>query len=136
MFFCEYGEIFKHSFFHKTPPVVTFGSHETNGSIRLWNFTPLLTVDQIFRSSRSLMFFKIGAKKFNRFKIGLKLQNIAIFIGKHLCWSLFLIRLQAFQDCNFIKMRLQHRCFPVNIAKFLRTTFFIKHVKWLQLIFS
>ena len=25
--------------------------------------------------------------------------------------------------CNFIKMRLQHRCFPVNIAKFLRSAF-------------
>ena len=23
--------------------------------------------------------------------------------------------------CNFIKKRLQHRCFPINIAKFLRT---------------
>ena len=28
---------------------------------------------------------------------------------------------------NFIKKRLQRRCFPVNIAKFLRTAFFIKH---------
>ena len=25
------------------------------------------------------------------------------------------------QSCNFFKKRLQHRCFPVNIAKFLRT---------------
>ena len=25
------------------------------------------------------------------------------------------------QDCCFIKKRLQHRCFPVNIANFLRT---------------
>ena len=25
------------------------------------------------------------------------------------------------QACNFIKKRLQQRCFPVNIAKFLRT---------------
>ena len=25
------------------------------------------------------------------------------------------------QACNFIKKRLQHKCFPVNIAKFLRT---------------
>ena len=25
------------------------------------------------------------------------------------------------QACNFIKNRLQHRCFPLNIAKFLRT---------------
>ena len=32
--------------------------------------------------------------------------------------------------CNFIKKRLQHRCFPVNIAKFLRITFFIEHVCW------
>ena len=32
--------------------------------------------------------------------------------------SLFLIKLQA---CNFIKKRLQNRCFPVKSAKFLRT---------------
>ena len=25
--------------------------------------------------------------------------------------------------CNFLKNRLQHRCFPVNIVKFLRTPF-------------
>ena len=34
---------------------------------------------------------------------------------------------------NFIKKRLQHRFFPVNIAKFLRTTFFIEHLWWLLL---
>ena len=28
--------------------------------------------------------------------------------------------------CNFIKTRIQHRCFPVNIAKFLRKQFFFK----------
>ena len=33
------------------------------------------------RSSRSHMFFKIGV-----------LKNFANFIGKHLCWSLFLIK--------------------------------------------
>ena len=48
------------------------------------------------------MFFKIGA-----------LKNLAIFKGKHLCWSLFLIKLQA---CNF----------PVNVAKFLKNSFFHK----------
>ena len=41
------------------------------------------------------------------------LKNIAIFSGKHLSWSLFLINLQAFR-------LLQHSCFPQNIAKFLR----------------
>ena len=27
------------------------------------------------------------------------------------------------KPCNFIKIRLQDRCFPVNIAKFLKTPF-------------
>ena len=35
--------------------------------------------------------------------------------------------------CNFIKKRLQHRCFPLNIAKFLKTAFFIEHLYWLLL---
>ena len=48
------------------------------------------------------MFFKIGA-----------LINFVIFRVKHLCWSLFLIKLQA---CNF----------PVNIAKFYKNSFFDK----------
>ena len=41
-------------------------------------------------------------------------KNLAIFRGKRLCWSLFLKKLQA---CNV----------AVNIAKFLRTAFLIKH---------
>ena len=35
--------------------------------------------------------------------------------------------------CNFIKKRLQHRRFPVNIAKFLMTLFFTEHRRWLLL---
>ena len=42
------------------------------------------------------------------------LKNFAIFTRKHLCWSLL----------NFIKKRLQHKCFPVNIAKLLIRKFF------------
>ena len=48
------------------------------------------------------------------------LKNFAIFTGKHLCWSLCFNKVVYLQTCNFIKKRLQHRCFPVNIAKFLR----------------
>ena len=47
--------------------------------------------------SRLQIFFKIDVFK-----------NFAIFTGKRLCW------------------RLQHRSFPVNIAKFLRTAFLKK----------
>ena len=48
------------------------------------------------------MFFKIVV-----------LKNFAIFTGKHLCWSLFLINLQA---CNF----------SVNIAQFFKNSLFEK----------
>ena len=57
------------------------------------------------RSSRSQMFFKIDV-----------LRNFAEFTGKHQLWSLFLIKLQTWRSAK----RLQYKCFPVNIAKFLR----------------
>ena len=49
------------------------------------------------------------------------LKNFAIFTEKQLCWNLFLNKNAGLQSWNFIKRRLQHRFFPVNIAKFLRT---------------
>ena len=47
------------------------------------------------------------------------LRNFTKFAGKHLCRSLFLIKLQAFRafSCNFIKKRLQQKCFLVIFAK-------------------
>ena len=54
-----------------------------------------------FKSSHQRCFVRKGV-----------LRNFAKFTGKHLCQSLFLIKLQAW-----------HRCFPVNFAKFLRTPF-------------
>ena len=51
------------------------------------------------------------------------LRNFTKFTGKHLCQSLFLIKLQA-EACNFIKKRLWHRCFHVNFVKFIRTPFY------------
>ena len=62
-----------------------------------------------------------------------------MFIEKHLCWSLFLMTLQAYLQenilkvYNFIEKRLQHMCFPVNIVKFLKIAFFIEHLWWLLL---
>ena len=59
------------------------------------------------KSSRSKMFFKIGV-----------LKNFAIFTGKHMCKSLFLIKLKA---CNFIKKRLQKVFCRTFLNLFLRT---------------
>ena len=48
-------------------------------------------------------------------------KKFAVFIGKHLCWSLFFNIIAVLKVCNLIKKQLQHRCFPVNITKFSRT---------------
>ena len=32
-------------------------------------------------------------------------------------------KVAGLQSCNFIKKRPQHMCFPMNIAKFLKTSF-------------
>ena len=61
------------------------------------------------------------------------LKNFAKFTGKHMCWSLFLNKVAGLKAYNFIEKRLQHRCFPDNIAKFLRTPFFKEHPWWLLL---
>ena len=67
-----------------------------------------------FRSSRREAFSKKGV-----------LRNFAKFRGKHLCQSLFLIKLLFYQK--------RDRCFPVNFAKFLRTPFLTGHLRWLLL---
>ena len=54
------------------------------------------------------------------------LKNFAIFKEKHLCWSHFFLLPKG--ACNFIKKRLQHRCFTVNFHKFLRTPILKKHL--------
>ena len=35
--------------------------------------------------------------------------------------------------CNVFNKRFQHRCFLVNIEKFLGLAFFIEHFRWLLL---
>ena len=47
------------------------------------------------------------------------LENFAIFIGKQMCWNLSLKKV-----CDFIKKRLKHRFFLMNVTEFVRTDFF------------
>ena len=46
-------------------------------------------------------------------------RNFAKFTEKHLCQSLFFSKV-AGRPATLLKKRLWHRCFPKNIAKFLR----------------
>ena len=48
-------------------------------------------------------------------------KNLSLFPGKRMCWSLFLIKFQVLSSATLLKKRLQHVCFLVSIAKFLRT---------------
>ena len=70
-------------------------------------------------NSHSQMFSKTGA-----------LKNFAIFTGKDLFWSLFLIKFQDWRSTFLFKKRLQRRCFSVNTAKFLRTAFYWRPVHY------
>ena len=49
--------------------------------------------------------------------------NSAKFTGQHLCQSLFFDKVTDLRPETFLKMRLWHRCFPVNFVKFLGTHF-------------
>ena len=54
------------------------------------------------------------------------LGNFAKFTRKRLCQCLL-------RPATLFKKILWHRCFPMNFAKFLRTSFFIEHLWWLLL---
>ena len=56
------------------------------------------------------------------------LKNFANLTGKHLCWESVFNKVAGLQACNFVKKRLQHRCYLVKFSKFLRTLFFTEHL--------
>ena len=72
-----------------------------------------------FRRSRSQMFFKIGG-----------LKNFTTSTGKYLCWSLFLIKLEA--SAPLLK-RTPTQVFSCEYCQRFKNRFFIKHHWWLLL---
>ena len=51
------------------------------------------------------------------------LKKYAKLTGKHRRQSLFLNKVAGLRPATLLKIRLWHRRFPVNFAKFLRTPF-------------
>ena len=45
------------------------------------------------------------------------------------------VQVAGLKAYNLIKKRLQHRCFLVNVAKFLRSPFLIEQLRWLLLCY-
>ena len=61
------------------------------------------------------------------------LKYFVIFTG-NTCVRVFFDKVESLQACNFIKKRLQHVYFLVNIVKSLGTAgtaFSIEHLRWL-----
>ena len=88
-----------------------------NGAIiyrLLWNIPQNLED----RSSCSQMFFQTGV-----------LNNFAIFTGKHLCWSLFMIKLKAWRPTTILKRDPKTGVFLWKLFR----TFFTEHHWWLLL---
>ena len=61
------------------------------------------------------------------------LKNFSKFTGKNLWWTFFFDKVAGMGPANLLKKRLQHRCSPVNLAKFFDNTFSIEHFWWLFL---
>ena len=75
-----------------------------------------------YRSSRLEVFCRKGV-----------VRNFAKFTGKHPCQSLFFNKVASLGSATLLKKSLWYRCFPVNFVKFLRTPFFLEHLRWLLL---
>ena len=54
------------------------------------------------------------------------LKNLEKFTGKHLCQSLFFNKVAGLRAATLSKKRLWHRCFPGNLAKFFKNSFFYR----------
>ena len=96
------------------PKFQGLGSHFSDMSLLLayiprrksskWQFT-------ISRSYCSQMFFKIHV-----------LKNFAVFTEKHLCWSLFLIKLQAFRQ--FYQKETPTQVLSCEYCEIFKSSFF------------
>ena len=90
----------------------TILSKEKESLGKCWNILWL------YRSSRLYVICKKGV-----------LGNFAKFTGKHLCQSLSFNKVAGLRLQTLLKEKLWHRCFPVNFAKFSRTSFLTEHLR-------
>ena len=106
-----------------------------NFPIRIWqlfkecNFYCCLVISTLLNFKRSnhhfycifpaLCFSKSRHRRCSVKNVFLKISQ---YSKKNTCVGVFFNKVAGLKTCNFIKKRLQHSCFPVIIAKFLRTS--------------
>ena len=79
-----------------------------------------------FRSTRSSHRKEVFCKK------GVFMLAVCNFIKKETLTQVYSCEF-CLMSATLLKKRHQHRCFPVNFAKFLRTSFFKEHLRRLLL---
>ena len=72
---------------------------------------------KIFKTNLSLLRSHRGFEVFYKKEIYLKISFVK-FIGKHLCWRLFFIKVAALRPDTLLKKRLRRMCFPMSFVKF------------------
>ena len=101
--------------------------------LRPWSLTPSYILDlepsgpcnseplKKSKRSHSQMFFEMRS-----------ITNFAIFTRKHLCWGLFLIKLQAFRPATFLK-RDSNTGVSCGYCEIFKNSFFRENLRWLLL---
>ena len=79
----------------------------------------------LYRSSHPEVFCRKGV-----------FRNFAKFTRNHLRQSFIFDKVTGLRPATLLIIRLLHRCFPENFAKFLRTLFSTEHLQWLLLIYN
>ena len=96
----------------------------------MWDDKGLNTIFEIKRNHNTFQYVsEIVTQRCSVIKMFLKILQTA----RHLYRSLFFNKVIGLRPVTLSKMILRYRCFPMNYVKFLRTTFFIEHLRWLLL---
>ena len=94
--------------------ILTLHSVEVPSSLNSSPIFVIVFLGETNKSSLSQMFSKIGI-----------LKNLANFIGKHQCWSIFLMKFQAWRPATLIK-ETPTRVFSCEICEIFKNTAFYR----------
>ena len=132
MFSCEFCEISNNTFFHRTPPSAASAMPKQNVRVTRGWFVTVRTLSSSSQFMKNFNVFVLNLHKEFLHPIKAAISDMFIKLGvlknrnihrkTPVVESLF-NTVAGLQACKLIKKKLQHRCFPENIAKFLRTAF-------------
>ena len=118
MFYCEFCKIFKNNFLKNTFVNVSFWREYRYNNTKMLQVNIHIIISYPISSSlaskccTNCCWRRYSEATVHWCSSKRVLLNFTIFTGKHLCCN------------NFIKTWFQHRCLPMNIAKFCKQIFY------------